>query len=123
CDETAPRQDSRSSSDASCVPRRRAHSLPYEYAPRPYPRQARIRISMPGVFRSATCDMAADQLLATPIIDGCIDQVDARIKNGIENISGIVVRNIGTSRGPAQFHCAIAQNRRRETGPAQGSLW
>ena len=52
------------------------------------------------VFRSAMCDMAADQLLATAIIDRCVYEVDARVEDGVENLSRIVVRNLGTSRGP-----------------------
>src|SRR5258708_1763726 len=43
------------------------------------------------VFRSALRDMATDQFLAAPVVDGCVDKVDARVENGIENFSGIVV--------------------------------
>jgi len=56
------------------------------------------------VFRSAMCDIAADQLLATPIVDGCVDKVDALVEDGVENLSRIVAFNLGTSRGPTQFH-------------------
>jgi hypothetical protein len=50
------------------------------------------------------CDIAADQLLATPIVDGCVDKVDALVEDGVENLSRIVAFNLGTSRGPTQFH-------------------
>src|SRR5215472_4745519 len=50
------------------------------------------------VLRSPMRDMAADQLLATPIGDRCFDKVDAIVEDDIENLSRVVDRNISHHR-------------------------
>ena len=54
------------------------------------------------VLRAAVGDELADQLLAAPVVDRRVDEVDALVEHGVEQPAGVVVaRSAGRSAAPA----------------------
>src|SRR6266567_7629722 len=70
------------------------------------------------VLGAAVRDKASDPLLAQAVVDGGVDEVDAGVQDGVEEILGVLVRNAAG----ADLHCAEAERRNLEAGSAEYAL-
>ncbi len=55
-------------------------------------------------------EISADKLLATAVVDRGVDQIDATVKNGVEQTTSILVLNRWSARLSSQLHCPVAED-------------
>src|SRR5216684_9214347 len=75
------------------------------------------------VLVAAMPDVAADPLLAEPIVDRGVDVVDPGVEHGIEDCLRLAFGNFAGTRGAAQLHRPVAEHRDLKPGSSQFSLW
>jgi hypothetical protein len=68
-------------------------------------------------------DVAADALLAEPVIDRRVNVVDPGIEHRVEDRFGLGFTDVAGARRAAQFHRAVAEHRYLETGAPEFALW
>src|SRR5205807_8728630 len=67
-------------------------------------------------------DVAADPLLAQPVIDRGVDVIDAGVEHLVENGFGLGLGDVAGTRGPTQFHRSVAQGCDLQSCPPDLSL-
>jgi hypothetical protein len=75
------------------------------------------------VLVAAMPDVAADPLLAEPIVDRGVDVIDPGVEHGIEDCLRLAFGNFVGTRGAAQPHRPVAEHRDPKPGSSQFSLW
>jgi len=71
------------------------------------------------VLIAAVREMAADQFLATAVVERRVDEIDARIKDRVEYLTSTFIVDGRTPPGASQFHGAIAENGDLDSGAAE----
>ena len=73
------------------------------------------------VLVAAVRDELADELLAAPVVDRRVDEVDAGVEHGVEQHAGVVVADRRPVGRAPQLHGAEAESGDLEAGAAQGA--
>src|ERR1700737_209245 len=68
-------------------------------------------------------DVAADALLAEPVIDRRVNVVDPGIEHCVEDRFGLGFTDVAGARRAAQLHRAVAEHRYLQTGAPEFALW
>src|SRR6202011_3345018 len=75
------------------------------------------------IFSTPVRDVAADPLLAQPVIDRGVDVIDAGLEHLVENGFGLGLGDVAGTRGPTEFHRSIAQGRDLQSRAPELSFW
>src|SRR5262249_36339523 len=73
-------------------------------------------------LRPPVADVAADALLADPVVDRRVDVVDARVEHGVEDALRLPVGHVPAARRAADLHGAVAQQGDVQARPSESSL-
>jgi hypothetical protein len=68
-------------------------------------------------------DVAADPLLAEPVIDRGVDVVDAGVERLVEDGFGLGLGDVAGTGSSTQFHRSIAQGGYLQSGPPELSFY
>jgi hypothetical protein len=60
------------------------------------------------IFSAQVRNVAADPLLAQPVIDRGVDVIDAGVEHLIEDSFGLGLGDVAGARGPTEFHRSVA---------------
>src|SRR5206468_6581029 len=74
------------------------------------------------IFSAPVRDVAADPLLAQPVIDRGVDVIDAGLEHLVENGFGLSLGGVAGTRGATQFHRSVAQGRNLQSRPPELSF-
>ena len=74
------------------------------------------------IFSAPVRDIAADPLLAQPVIDRGVDIIDAGVEHLVENGFRLGLSHVAGTRSPTQFHRSVSQGRDLQSRPPELSF-